>query len=115
MKKIILSISTIVFFSACNNREAEINRINHERDSLLDVSTKKEGAINEFIASFNEIESNLDSVAVRQHIINANSDKKGHELTLDQKSRINAEISSINDLMKQNREKVEELQRKLKK
>jgi peptidoglycan hydrolase CwlO-like protein len=114
MKKIIFAISAATILTACDNREIEIARLNHQRDSLIDVSLKREGTVNEFISTFNEIESNLDSVAVKQHIIYVNSDKKGRELTLDQKARINNEISSINDLMKQNQEKIEELKGKLK-
>jgi peptidoglycan hydrolase CwlO-like protein len=115
MKKIIFAISAATVLMACDNREIEIARLNHQHDSLIDVSLKREGTVNEFIAAFNEIESNLDSVAVKQHIIYVNSDKKGRELTIDQKARINNEISSINDLMKQNQEKIEELKGKLKK
>src|SRR5678815_5007379 len=86
--------------SSCNR--AELDKSNHSNDSLLSVVSDREAALNEFIASFNELEQNLDSVAVRQHIITVNTDQKG-ELKQDQKERINAQIAAINNLMDENR------------
>lgn len=115
MKHFILIASSLVVITSCNNQgEKELVRSNQERDSLLVVANQREASVNEFIASFNEFERNLDSVAVKQHVIYINTDKQSHELQVDKKDRINAEIASINSLMKQNSEKIAELKRRLK-
>jgi uncharacterized coiled-coil protein SlyX len=115
MKKYLLLsivIGSMTFLStSCNH--AELDKSNQSNDSLKSVVSDREAALNEFIANFNELESNLDSVAVKQHIITVNTDQKG-ELKTDQKARINAQIAAINNLMDENRKKIDELNKKLK-
>ena len=111
MKNYIIIAAAAFLMSACNQNELADSK--QKNDSLMSVVNERDAAINEFIASFNEVESNLDSVAVRQHIISANTEQKG-ELKQNQKEHINAEIAAINDLMEQNRKKLADLDRKLK-
>ena len=103
--------SALFLLSACNQGElAESNRV---RDSLLSIVNERNSSINEFITDFNDVERNLDSVAVKQHLIAQDAEKSG-ELKPNQKARINDEIAAINNLMDQNRKKIAELNRKLK-
>lgn len=111
MKKYVFIAATALVMSACNQNE--LTESNRQKDSLMSVVNERDSFINDFISSFNDVERNLDSVAVRQHIIAVNSDKPG-ELKPTQKARINAEIASINSLMDQNRKKIAELNRKIK-
>lgn len=111
MKKYVFIAATALVMSACNQNE--LTESNRQKDSLMSVVNERDSFINDFISSFNDVERNLDSVAVRQHIIAVNSDKSG-ELKPNQKARINAEIASINSLMDQNRKKIAELNRKIK-
>ena len=111
MKNLIL-ISVVAFsLSACN--QAEVDNSNRQKDSLVSVINQRDSALNEVLNTFNDVERNLDSVAIKQHIISTRTDKQG-ELTQTSKERINAEIASINELMDQNRAKIAELNRKLK-
>jgi DNA repair exonuclease SbcCD ATPase subunit len=103
--------SSALLFSACNHQEADTS--NRETDSLLSVVNERNASINDFIISFNEVESNLDSVAMKQQLISMNTEQKG-ELKTNQKARINEEIAAINNLMEQNRKKIAELNHKLK-
>ena len=112
MKKFVFIAATALVISACNQNE--LTESNRQKDSLMSVVNERDSFINDFISSFNDVERNLDSVAVRQHIIAVNSDKAG-ELKPTQKARINAEIASINNLMDQNRKKIAELNQKIKK
>lgn len=111
MKNYLLIAAVTLIVSACNQKElADSNRV---KDSLMFVVNERDSSLNEFISSFNDMERNLDSVTVKQHIIIENSEKPG-ELKATQKSRINAEIKAINNLMDQNRKKIAELNRKIK-
>ncbi|HXB41870.1 MAG TPA: hypothetical protein VNZ49_15115 [Bacteroidia bacterium] len=116
MKKYILIATTFILIASCNNRktEEELARVNNQRDSLLKIAAEREESVNSFISAFNEVEQNLDSVAARQQIIYANSEKSGRRLEKNQKDRINEQIASINELMKQNREKIADLKKRLK-
>jgi DNA repair exonuclease SbcCD ATPase subunit len=107
----VLMSTAVLLVASCNR--AELDQSKHSNDSLLSVVSDREAALNEFISSFNEVEQNLDSVAARQHIITVHTDQKG-ELKQDQKERINAQIAAINNLMDENRQKLDELNKKLK-
>ena len=111
MKNYLFIAAAAFLMTACN--QAEVDKGKHDNDSLLSVVSERDASINEFISSFNDVERNLDTVASRQHIINASTEKKG-EFRQNQKDRINTEIAAINDLMDKNRKKLSDLNRKLK-
>lgn len=117
MKTVIATslLTTAVILSACNKETAEHDRFVHKLDSLNVLITERDSTINDLFASFDEIETNLDSVALRQNIISTEVDKQKGEVKEDSKQRINLQIAAINDLMVQNRQKIEELNGKLKK
>jgi uncharacterized coiled-coil protein SlyX len=97
--------------SSCN--QAELDKSANEQDSLKVVIAMREASINELLSSFNDVERNLDSVAIKQNIILLNTNQHS-DIKSNQKERINREISSINNLMEENRKKVDELTRKFK-
>ena len=105
--------------ASCNNDE--LSRSKEQRDSLMTVLQQREAAVNEretalndFIESFNEVEKNLDCVAVRQRLIYSSTEKSKGELQGTQRDKINAQIHAINDLMDQNRKTIADLEKKLK-
>lgn len=111
MKTHLFIAAAAIMVSSCN--QSELDKSSHDKDSLQSVVNERDISLNDFIASFNEVESNLDSIAVRQHIILSHTDKNS-ELKKDQKARINSEIQAINELMEQNRKKLADLNHKLK-
>jgi hypothetical protein len=118
MKNLILIASASMVMFSCN--QAELDRSNQQKDSLMTViksheteRNKQETSINDFVTSFNEVERNLDSVAVKQQIIYLSADKTRGELKGSQKDRINAHIKAINELMDANRQTIADLKKKL--
>lgn len=109
MKTILLAIIVLFSFTACENSATDRNKATN--DSLLSVIDERDSSLINFISSFNEIESNLDSVAAKQKIIFLNSGKIKGELNANKKARINAEIEAINNLMDKNRKEIAELTR----
>ena len=117
MKTIISLFLSLAFITSCNTKETEVAKStpDPEKDSLIKVTTERDESLNELLASFNEIERNLDSVAAKQQIIYANTEKSGRDLKRAQKDRIINEIQAINSLMSQNAEQIASLKRKLSK
>jgi hypothetical protein len=112
MKYYFLAAATaVICMSSC--KQNEFSDTKRERDSLLSIVNERDSFINGFITSLNEVENNLDSVAHKQHIIAVNT-TPGNELHSTQKSRINDEIASINNLMDQNRKTIAELNHRIK-
>ncbi len=100
-----------MLLSGC--KQAGPGKVDIKNDSLMAVVAERDSSLIHYIDTFNEIESNLDSVAVRQQIISMNTDKSHGELKGSKKEHINAEIAAINDLMDRNRKEMEGLTKKL--
>ena len=113
MKKLIFAAAIALTITACDNRQAEVDHANRQKDSLASIINERDSSLNDFLSSFNEIEKNLDSIARKQNAIKVNVDKQG-ELNKTAKERINDNIMAINQLMNDNRAKIAELNKKLK-
>lgn len=114
MKYIVVITAVSLVISSCNQRNNEvIVKSNPERDSLVNIVNEREKSINEFIASFNEIEKNLNDVTLKQQFIYSTSESNPNKLRLEQKNRIIEEIAAINKLMKENSNKITVLKKKL--
>ena len=112
MKKNLIAGVVILFITACTN-QSEVDKANHQRDSLASIVNQRDSSLNDFVSAFNEVETNLDSVAVRQNILSMSTENKG-ELKVNSKDRMNAQITAINNLMEENRKNIAELNKKLK-
>lgn len=111
MKKIFFITAIALSMLACN--QSEIDSSNQKNDSLVSIINDKDSLLSDFIHSFNEIESNLDSVAAKQRIITLKSNNFNGELKGNRKEQINREIAAINNLMDENRKEIESLEKKL--
>lgn len=107
---IFIAAASLIMMTACKDPQKDESVV-RQRDSLLAVIDERETSVNDFITSFNEVERNLDEVTAKQHIILMNSSKG--DMKEDQKTRINAEIKAINDLMDSNTKKLQQLNNRL--
>src|SRR6478609_6499361 len=89
----------------------EGDSVNAEIKKLQTELRQKDSAINQSIRMFNEIEENLSAIANKQGVINLNA--KDPELAEGERSKIIQEITSINTLLQENKEKVNILRSKL--
>lgn len=105
-----IAVAVLMMMVSCKNDSTNNETATYQRDSLLGAIEKGEVSVNEYIAYFNEVERNLDSVTARQHIILSHTNKK--DLKAPQKAKIVAEIKAINELMDANNKKLKELSKK---
>ena len=106
-----------IFTVGCRNDttgdDAELTKISRERDSLIELSAKKDSAINAFVSSFADIESNLLTIKQKEDILLVHA-KKNIGLSGSRKNEMNENIKIINDLTEKNRQKIILLNAKLK-
>lgn len=103
----VLMIILILSLGSC--RQAKIDQIQVERDSITQAILKRDSTILDFVASMNEIQENLDSIKRIQSIVKIQSDN-GKELRQGDKDRIVSDIWMINDLLQKNKELIVQLQ-----
>jgi len=105
---------TIAIYFSCGGGETEKDQKQAVIDSLTNVLEQKDNTVNEFLKSFNEIEDHLLTIQNKQRNIESGTLTSG-ESNLDVKARIEEEIRSINEAMTESRNKMAELQSRLKK
>lgn len=108
MKRIIFALLILPFFVACNQKE--IKQLKEDNLQLTNVANQKEVAINDFVATLNSIEENLDIIKEKEKIVLVNSENPDKS----QKQKISSTLTSINNILEQNRLKIAELDKKLK-
>jgi predicted nucleic acid-binding Zn-ribbon protein len=111
---LILAIGSLTFTN-CKDDE---NKGNPLADSLKNVNgalagqlNEKEAAMQEFIASFNEIQENLNAIKEKEKIV-TNATSKGD--VRNKGNQIKEDIQSIYDLMAKNKNRIGALTQKLK-
>jgi chromosome segregation ATPase len=82
-------------------------------DSLMNQTMQKDEAINEFVRSINDIQGTLDTIKMKENIINL-STEHGGELKQTAKDQIKTDIQSIYSMMQKDKDQLDKLTKKLK-
>jgi hypothetical protein len=112
MKKYLILLLIPVLFSCGRAAKKEAATMKAKNDSLMSQTMQKDEAINEFIATVNDIQGALDTIKMKENIINLSTTKSG-ELKLSAKDQIKTDITSIYMLMEKNKKEMADLHRKL--
>ena len=113
MKKLILLLLIPFMFACGREAEKKAQDLQARNDSLMSQTLQKDEAINEFIASINDIQGTLDTIKMKENIITLSTDKGG-EMKASAKDQIKNDITTIYSLMLKNKESLNALQKKLK-
>jgi hypothetical protein len=116
MKKLFfaLVIPVLMMGAGCTQQKEEIARLMASKDSLIAVSTAKDSMVADFVNAFNDIQSNLDSIKMKEKII-SNTANGSSEVKVRSRDQINSDINQIYKLQQDNRALVASLRSKLKK
>lgn len=115
MKPTFLAFAILTLAISCGpDYKAEVDRMMHERDSLLSLFDSKDSTINGYMTDIMNIQMSLDSLTMQEEMIRrSNPDDK--ETSPDVKARIQNSIQSIKDLIEENKKKLAALQGRIKK
>ena len=111
MKKLALFLLLPLLTWQCTTGPSKTELL-QEKDSLLLVTAEKEIQLNRFIENMGEIEANLRLIKEKENIISIQAetgDTQGHA-----GEQINQDIQLIYDLMVQNKERIQQLERQAK-
>lgn len=114
MKKLMLLmlIPAMLLTVSCNKMKEENARLKSKNDSLLALGYQKDTTVMEFVRAFNEIQSNLDSIKMKENIIGQNT-KGGTEVQASAREQITGDINAIYEMLQKNRNMVASLRKKL--
>jgi hypothetical protein len=113
MKKYLILLLIPLVFACGRSAKKEADAMKARNDSLMAQTLQKDEAINEFIASINDIQGSLDTIKMKENVINLSTDKSG-ELKLSAKDQIKSDITAIYSMMEKNKRQLADLTRKLK-
>jgi predicted RNase H-like nuclease (RuvC/YqgF family) len=113
--KIFTVLLVLVFFASCQKYKREIVSLNSSKDSIQQVANARNDKVLQYVASFNEIQGNLDSIKRVQKILSINLSDPNKEVKQSEKDKIIEDINHINNLLTENKKLVASLQAKLKK
>ena len=114
MKKYFLLLLIPVFIASCG-REAKKKaaELQARNDSLMTQTMQKDEAINEFVRSINDIQGTLDTIKMKENVINL-STERGGELKQTAKDQIKTDIQTIYSMMLKDKDQLAKLSKKLK-
>ena len=114
MKKIALVLIPVIGMSlfGCENYKQQADQLAKEKDSLIALNNAGTQTIDEFVSTMNQIESNLNKITQKEGVIEASAEKNP-EMARSTRDKVNAEIEAINNLMEENKSKLDALTKKL--
>jgi len=110
MKKLLWLVLIVPFVISCNQKKIE--QLENSNDSLISQANLKDSSINEFLASFNEIQENLDTIKAKEMIISEKTEGKT-ELKKSAKDQINEDISTIYEILIDTKDQLAKITKRL--
>jgi chromosome segregation ATPase len=116
MKKIIfISTAAIAFIlTSCGGSDTKLKQMQAKLDSLEQINGGNTENINGYIAEMNTIYDRLDEIKKNEGVITDNSVENEGDLSEDKRSKIQESINTIQQLMDENKAKIDALNKKLK-
>ena len=110
MKYLVLILMVTTFMS-CHNYKQDTVRLQTQVDSLEALTVKKDSSITIFLNDFTDIQVRLDSIKKMETVLDVSGSEKG--IKSNQKEKILVDIATINGLLKDNKESIANLKRRL--
>jgi len=103
----------LIFSSSCVKNSSEYKQLQAEKDSLALVNTKNASDMEDMLSLLNEVEDNFKSIKTAENYLSVQSNNPG-ELAPSTKDRIQSDMKFVTETLDKNRQKIAELEKKLK-
>jgi chromosome segregation ATPase len=116
MKKVVLFglvAFALIFTSSCVKNSSEYKKLQAEKDSLALVNTKNATEMEEILSLLNEVEDNFKSIKSAENYLSVQSNNPA-ELAPSTRDRIHSDMKLITETLEKNRQKIADLENKLK-
>jgi hypothetical protein len=109
-KWLLIFLLVVPVIISCNRSKVE--HLESKNDSLMMATSQKDKSLNDFLAAFNAIQDNLDSIKQKEMMISERTSFKT-ELNKEVKDQINSDINTIYSLLLDTRDKLLNARKKL--
>jgi chromosome segregation ATPase len=99
--------------SSCVKNSSEYKALLAKSDSLAIANAKNQGELDEILSLLNEVEENFNSIKTAENYLTVQSNASG-ELTPSVRERVRSDMQFVTETLKANKEKIAELEKKLK-
>ena len=102
-----------LIFASCVKNSSEYKKLQAQNDSLLLVTTQANSELDQILDLLNEVEDNFRSIKSAENYLSVQSNVPG-ELTPSTRERIQSDMQFVTETLEKNRQKIADLEAKLK-
>ena len=114
MKPIFLTFAVLLLLlTSCGKQSSDYKALKSQNDSLLNVKHKLQDEVDGYFETMNQIEQNIEKIKSTENTISMQP--VGQELDDDTRTKINEDLTYLNDMLQTNIEELARLKAKLKK
>ena len=114
MKSTFVTFATIlIFFTSCGKLSSDYKSLKAQNDSLQYAKVKLQEEVDGYFSDMNQIEQNIEKIKSTENVISVQP--VGKELNEDMRTKINEDMTYINDMLLTNKAELARLKSKIKK
>ena len=114
MKSIFFSlIIFLALLTSCGKRSTEYQQLQAQNDSLMNAKLKLQEEVDGYFSAMNQIEQNIEKIKSTENTISIQP--VGKELNDDMRTKINEDMTYLNDMLQANKDELARLKSKIKK
>jgi chromosome segregation ATPase len=114
MKPIFFTLAILFFlFTSCGKQSSDYQRLKAQNDSLLNAKHKLQDEVDSYFSAMDQIEQNIEKIKSTEN--NISIQPMGQELDDNTRSKINEDLTYLNEMLQSNKEEIARLKSKLKK
>jgi hypothetical protein len=114
MKPIFLTFAVLLLLlTSCGKQSSDYQALKAQNDSLLNAKHKLQSEVDGYFETMNQIEQNIEKIKSTENTISLQP--VGQEMDDNTRTKINEDLTYLNDMLQTNKEELARLKSKLKK
>jgi len=114
MKSIFFSLVILLaLLTSCGKQSSDYKKLEAQNDSLMNAKLKLQEEVDGYFSAMNQIEQNIEKIKNTENTISIQP--VGKELNDDMRTKINEDMTYLNDMLQANKDELARLKAKIKK
>jgi chromosome segregation ATPase len=114
MKSIFFSLVILLaLLTSCGKQSSDYKKLEAQNDSLMNAKLKLQEEVDGYFSAMNQIEQNIEKIKSTENTISIQP--VGKELNDDMRTKINEDMTYLNDMLQANKDELARLKAKIKK